>query len=272
MPELPEVETVCRGIAARIVGRQICAIEVRRADLRWPVPVVELQNKAVGAVVEAVRRRGKYALIVCTNGCVGIHLGMSGSLRWVAPTDDWLKHDHAVLAFADSLALRFHDPRRFGALFWADSPCATHPLLTNLGVEPLAEAFQGDFLFEHARLRKTNIKNLLMDARIVVGVGNIYANEALFLAGIHPLRPANTLARSACQRLVSATREILAAAIDRGGTTIRNFRNSDGNLGYFQMDLRVYHKQGSPCSTCNTPIQMVRSGGRSTFFCPVCQH
>ncbi|MBF0152454.1 MAG: bifunctional DNA-formamidopyrimidine glycosylase/DNA-(apurinic or apyrimidinic site) lyase [Magnetococcales bacterium] len=271
MPELPEVETMRRGTAQRIVGRKILAVDIRCTNLRWPIPEAKLRQKASGETVLQVERRGKYLLFICSNGSVLLHFGMTGTLRWVQSNDPWQKHDHAALEFGDNTALRFHDPRRFGTLLWVDHPWEGHPLLASLGVEPLKEKFHGDFLFTRSRSRRVSIKNFLMDAKIVVGVGNIYANEALFLSGIHPLRLAHQLSLEECQRLAHTIRELLTAAIAKGGTTFRDFRDSDGNLGYFQMNLHVYQKKNEPCSTCNTPIQMVRNGGRSTFFCSICQ-
>ncbi|MBF0138041.1 MAG: bifunctional DNA-formamidopyrimidine glycosylase/DNA-(apurinic or apyrimidinic site) lyase [Magnetococcales bacterium] len=272
MPELPEVETIRRSIVGWIVGRKICAIDVRRADLRWPIPTALLQQKAIGNMIQGVERRGKYLLLVCATGRILLHFGMTGSLRRVKLDDPWQKHDHVALELGENLALRLHDPRRFGAVLWLEKTAwEKHPLLANLGVEPLEEDFHGEYLFTRSRHRRVSIKNFLMDARIVVGVGNIYANEALFLAGLDPLQPAGLLGREACQRLATTIRELLSAAIAQGGTTFRDFRDSDGRPGYFRMALCVYQKEGKPCIRCGTRIRMVRNGGRATFFCPGCQ-
>ncbi|MBF0176158.1 MAG: bifunctional DNA-formamidopyrimidine glycosylase/DNA-(apurinic or apyrimidinic site) lyase [Magnetococcales bacterium] len=271
MPELPEVETIRRGVAERIVGRTIQALAVRRTDLRWPVPEVTLRQKVIGKTILKVERRGKYVLLACPNGFILLHFGMTGGVRWVRPDAPWEKHDHVALELDNNLTLRFYDPRRFGALLWVDPPWESHPLLANLGVEPLGEAFHGDHLFAASRNRRVSVKGFLMDAKMVVGVGNIYANEALFLAGLHPERPVDQLTLDDCQRLAQTVRELLSAAIAKGGTTFRDYRDSDGNMGYFKMDLHVYQRQGEPCFTCNSPIQMTRSHGRSTFHCPACQ-
>jgi len=270
MPELPEVETTRRGIEPHLVGKSIHSLVVRQKQLRWPVPD-ELAERLTGAKVLRVARRAKYLLIETSHGTLIIHLGMSGSLRIVDSTLAPDTHDHIDLHFGNKKILRYTDPRRFGAWLWCGQTVDQHPLLASLGPEPLGDTFNGEYLFHRSRGRKLAIKSFIMDSHTVAGVGNIYANEALFMAGIHPLRAAGRISRALYMRLAEAIRNVLAAAIRQGGTTLRDFLNSEGKPGYFQQSLQVYARTAEPCPRCDTPIRETRSGQRSTFYCPRCQ-
>lgn len=273
MPELPEVETTRRGIAAQIKGKTIEAVIVREKRLRWPIPDI-LVTILPGQQVQQVFRRGKYLLLECTMGHILIHLGMSGNLR-VLPFDSSLlkrkKHDHLDIVFVDGLCLRYHDPRRFGCVLWTSNPLSNHPLLVNLGPEPLEAAFTGEYLHQNAQGRRVAVKNYIMNASTVVGVGNIYANEALFLAGIHPACSANEINLKPYQRLVKMIKQVLQAAIEKGGTTLRDFMNTSGNPGYFQQSLLVYNRAGEPCVKCGETLLMEKIGQRATYYCHHCQ-
>lgn len=271
MPELPEVEILCRGIAPLVSGLKIKQITVRRADLRWPVPTDLLHRELCGQTVLQVKRRGKYLLFLCEQGYLMVHLGMSGRLSFLSSAPAPGKHDHVDFGFAKNRILRYSDPRRFGAILWSNAPPEEHVLLASLGPEPLTEAFEGDFLFQHARKKNVSIKNFLMDSHVVAGIGNIYATEALFAAGLHPARPAGLLSPSECHQLAQCIKEILLKAIERGGTTLKDFRHEDGSLGYFQQDLQVYGRKGEGCRHCKTPLLDLRLGGRASCFCPSCQ-
>ncbi|MFZ5654307.1 MAG: bifunctional DNA-formamidopyrimidine glycosylase/DNA-(apurinic or apyrimidinic site) lyase [Pseudomonadota bacterium] len=270
MPELPEVETTLRGILPRVQGRRILALELRQPALRWPVPA-ELPARLPGQRVRGGRRRGKYLLLHLDRGHLLLHLGMSGSLRLVAPGTPAGRHDHFDLALEDGVRLRFTDPRRFGALLWVEGDPLAHPLLRELGPEPLEADFDADYLFRRARGRRVAIKSFLMDSRIVVGIGNIYANEILYLAGVHPARAAGRIARQRHQALVAAAKEVLAEAVTLGGTTLRDFVGGDGRPGYFRQQLRVYGRAGLACPGCATPLREVRLAQRATVYCPRCQ-
>ncbi|WP_303908839.1 bifunctional DNA-formamidopyrimidine glycosylase/DNA-(apurinic or apyrimidinic site) lyase [Thiohalomonas denitrificans] len=270
MPELPEVETTRRGITPHITGRRILAVEVREPRLRWPVPP-DLQKRVAGRRVTEVRRRGKYLLLVLERGSMILHLGMSGSLRVLEVPLAPGRHDHVDLVFAEGLRLRLTDPRRFGALLWTNGPPESHKLLAGLGPEPLSDAFDGDYLFRRSRGRRIPVKAFLMDAKVVVGVGNIYANEALFMAGIRPERAAGGISRARYLRLAEQVRSILEQAIIQGGTTLRDFTDSQGRPGYFSQSLAVYGRGGLPCPACGAQLREVRLGQRSTVFCPRCQ-
>ncbi len=273
MPELPEVETTRRGLAPHVAGQTIRAVIVRNPALRWPIPA-QLPATLSGATIAGIDRRGKYLLLrieARTPGWLILHLGMSGSLRIVPADSAPGPYDHFELALADGRALRLRDPRRFGAVLWVGGNAARHPLLDHLGVEPLSEAFTGDFLYAHTRRRSAAIKPVLMDAHLVVGVGNIYANEALFEAGINPRLPARRLGRERCARLVAAVRHTLRRAIRAGGSSLRDFVGADGEPGYFQQQYFVYGRTGEACRTCGGPIRQIRQGQRSTFYCPRCQ-
>ena len=268
MPELPEVETTRRGVAPHLTGRRIQALTVRQRQLRWPVPAAA--RRAEGQQILAVRRRAKFLLIDLEQGQLLIHLGMSGSLRVLPAATPPGKHDHVDLVLDDGALLRFNDPRRFGAVLWSARP-DSHPLLGHLGPEPLGPEFSGERLWQQSRRRKQAIKTFIMDNRIVVGVGNIYAQEALFRAGIHPSRAAGRVARPRYEALVAAIRAVLAEAIEAGGTTLRDFTRADGQPGYFRQSLAVYGRGGEPCPVCGGQIRASRHGQRSTCYCPQCQ-
>jgi formamidopyrimidine-DNA glycosylase len=270
MPELPEVETTLRGIEPHLLGQRIKQLIVRQRRLRWPVPR-GLEQKLSGKRIQQINRRGKYLLLSVDNGTLIIHLGMSGSLRMLTNTPAAGPHDHVDLLLDNGRCLRFTDPRRFGAWLWTDKPVGQHPLLAQLGPEPLSTAFNADYLYKRSRGRKLAVKNFVMNSRIVVGVGNIYANEALFRAGIHPARSAGRISRHRYARLVEAIKAVLADAIKQGGTTLRDFVGGEGKPGYFRQSLQVYGQRGAPCPHCATPIKERRIGQRSSFFCPVCQ-
>lgn len=252
-----------------IRGRSVTGVQVREPRLRWPV-TAGLADAITGARVSDVQRRGKYLLIRIGGGCLMIHLGMSGSLRIVSSGSRPGKHDHLDICFGDQL-LRFTDPRRFGSVLWLSGWPPEHALLDSLGPEPLSEDFHGDYLYGRSRGRKLPVKAFLMDSRIVVGVGNIYANEALFAAGIHPLRQAGRISRRRYVALVEAICDVLGRAIEAGGTTLRDFTNSEGKPGYFVQALQVYGRVGQACGQCGGTLREVRLGGRSTVYCPSCQ-
>jgi formamidopyrimidine-DNA glycosylase len=281
MPELPEVEVTRRGIAARIQGRVIDSVTIRNRDLRWPVPL-RLARKLAGATVQTVERRGKFILCFCrsarSEGVMLLHLGMTGTLQLVPAATPLRAHDHVDFRFG-SAVMRFNDPRRFGAILWhdaADGDVFTHSRhLQGLGVEPLSQAFAGEagghWLHRHTRARKVAIKSLLLAGQVVVGVGNIYASESLFRAGIDPRTPAGRIGVIRYQRLAQAIRTTLAAAIERGGSTLRDFVDSSGSAGYFQQEYFVYDRARQPCRVCGATIRSLRQGQRSTFYCPHCQ-
>lgn len=274
MPELPEVETTRRGIAPHLIGRRIGEVTLRRPDLRWPIPS-EVAQLLPGQVIESVERRAKYLLLRTEIGSALLHLGMSGMLRVLPPDAPLGPHDHVDIgieaeAGKGERVLRFTDPRRFGCLLW-QWPGETHPLLAVLGPEPLTDAFDGDLLWHTSRGRKAAVKLFLMDNAVVVGVGNIYASEALFAAGIDPRTPAGRVSRARYARLAAEVKRILAWAIERGGTTLRDFLNPDGAPGYFFRELNVYGRAREACRVCATPIRQVVLGQRSTFWCPTCQ-
>jgi formamidopyrimidine-DNA glycosylase len=269
MPELPEVEVTRRSFADRIAGARVQAVRVGK-PLRWPLGCEP--QALVGRTVRAVRRRGKYLLLDLDRGVLLLHLGMSGSLRFDDAMPPEGLHDHFDLVTTRGV-LRLNDPRRFGAVVFCgaeDAPEAVK-LLGGLGVEPLGDAF--DVATFHAALkkRKAPIKQVLLAGDVVVGVGNIYASEALFLAGIRPTLPASRISRPRAARLHAAIRDVLARAVDKGGSTLRDFSNADGESGYFQLEAMVYDRAGEPCRVCGSPIRMIRQGQRATYYCPVCQ-
>ena len=270
MPELPEVETTCRGIAPHLLGRRIEAVRIRERRLRWPVPR-SLDRDLPGQKVLDLRRRAKYLLLETAAGTAILHLGMSGSLRLVAAGQAPERHDHLDLVLDSGRCLRFRDPRRFGALLWTRRAPEQHRLLRDLGPEPLEASFDGGWLYQRSRGRRTAIKALIMDSRVVVGVGNIYANESLFRAGIHPARAAGRISRARCERLAAAIKAVLAEAIEAGGTTLRDFVDGDGRPGYFRQSLAVYDRADAPCPACGAAIRESRIAQRSTFHCPRCQ-
>lgn len=270
MPELPEVETTRRGIRPLLVGRRVQAVMVRQRMLRWPVPAA-LEEELPGRVIHDVRRRAKYLLLDTRPAAtVLLHLGMSGRLR-VIPDSPAGKHDHLDLLLDDGRVLRLTDPRRFGACMWIDTRDGDHPLLRRLGVEPLSAALTADYLYRVTRRRRVAVKNLLMDSHVVCGVGNIYASEALFRASIHPLRAAGNISLRRYAALVEAVRAILEEAIAAGGTTLRDYRDAQGNPGYFVTHLAVYGRGGQPCLRCGTALRLIRITDRSTCYCPRCQ-
>jgi formamidopyrimidine-DNA glycosylase len=269
MPELPEVEITRRGIAPALRHRTITAVTVREPRLRWPIPV-GLAGTLLGARIRAVRRRAKYLLLECDRGTLILHLGMSGSLRVVSATEPPGAHDHFEVAVGGRV-LRLRDPRRFGAVLWHAGDPANHPLLSHLGVEPLSPAFTGARLHAATRGRRAGIKQALMDHKVVVGVGNIYANESLFRARIHPQTPAGRLSVARCERLAEAVRSTLRDALAAGGSSLRDFVHSDGSPGYFQQRYFVYDREGTPCRICASPVRRVLQGQRSSWYCPKCQ-
>ncbi len=269
MPELPEVETSRRGIAPHVVGETLLYAVVRHPQLRWPVSeeIYHLSDE----IVLSLERRAKYLLMGLKHGWIIIHLGMSGSLRILSEDTPPEKHDHVDLVFSNGKTLRYTDPRRFGAWLW-ETDLTTSRVLSHLGPEPLSDAFNAEWLINKSATKKIAIKPWLMDTKLVVGVGNIYASESLFRAGIHPDRAANTLNQEESQRLVSCIKAVLQRSIEQGGTTLRDFLQSDGKPGYFAQQLNVYGRTGEPCLQCGTPIMSGRHAQRSTFWCPTCQH
>lgn len=267
MPELPEVETTLRGIAPYVEGQKITDITVRQPRLRWPV-TDNIQDIVREQTVRQLSRRAKYILLQLDHGSILIHLGMSGSLRIVEPKENWRKHDHIEMQLANNQALRYHDPRRFGCWLWS---AAEHSQLGNLGPEPLTETFHGDHLYSTSRNRKMAVKPFIMTNSIVVGVGNIYASEALFRSGIRPDRAACNISKKRYDELAKNIKDVLAAAIYQGGTTLRDFVNSEGQPGYFQQSLDVYGRGGESCNQCQAKLKEIRLGQRSSVFCPRCQ-
>ncbi len=270
MPELPEVETTCRGVAPLVLNQSVSAVVVRNPQLRWPVPE-DIHERLVGHIVKSVARRGKYLVFGVGEGHLLIHLGMSGHLCWMAEAASPGKHDHVDLVFADGGVLRYTDPRRFGSFHWVCGEVGSHPLLKKMGPEPLSEQFDADYLFSRARGKRVAIKSFVMDSQVVVGVGNIYACEALFAAGIYPAVPAGAVGRPKFEELVSAIKRVLAKAIEQGGTTLRDFVGSDGRPGYFKQELQVYGRAGLACRDCGAEVLALKIGQRNTFYCPVCQ-
>jgi formamidopyrimidine-DNA glycosylase len=270
MPELPEVETTRRGVAPHVERQKVTAVRIYDRRLRWPVPR-DLPRRLVGRVVDRVDRRSKYLLFRLGADTLIMHMGMTGSLRVFTALPPRQPHDHVDLEFGNGVVLRYRDPRRFGAMLWSPGSAPQHPLLAALGVEPFASEFDGDYLYRATRGRRAAIKLALMDSHLVVGVGNIYANESLFRAGIRPNRAAHRVSRAQCERLVCAVRETLTDAIAKGGSTLRDYVDSRGEPGYFQLDYYVYGREREPCRVCGATIRSVRLGGRATSYCPSCQ-
>jgi formamidopyrimidine-DNA glycosylase len=270
MPELPEVETVRRGLEPHVVGRTIQSVTVRDSRLRWPIPG-EFADYLKGKKIRGVARRGKYLIFDLGGDRMIVHLGMTGRLLLLDPQVPLKKHDHVDLLLSGKLLLRFHDPRRFGAVLPWPAAEMQHVLLAEMGPEPLSDEFSGAHLFERSRGRSAAVKLFIMDGRIVVGVGNIYASEALFYAGIRPKTAAGKVTRAQYDRLAAAIVKVLNYAIEQGGTTLRDFRGTDGSNGYFQLKLMVYDREGEPCRVCKTPIKKLVLGQRSTYYCPTCQ-
>ena len=269
MPELPEVETTRLGITPHLVDKEINQVIVRERRLRWPVPS-NLNQILSQHIVQNITRRGKYLLLHFEHGTLLIHLGMSGRLC-ITPTDTLVKkHDHIDLIVGKQ-CLRYTDPRRFGSFHWTDKPPMAHALLSKLGPEPLSKHFDAGYLYNQALRRKVNTKQLIMNSQLVVGVGNIYATEALFQSKISPLRPCYELSQQDCMRLVLAIKKILKTAITVGGTTLKDFLHADGKPGYFQQKLNAYGKAGQPCSYCHNPLENIKINQRATVYCPNCQ-
>lgn len=270
MPELPEVETTCRGLSPLLTQTTISCVRVRQPRLRWMVPE-GLATLLPGATIIGVTRRAKYLLLDTDRGTVIVHLGMSGSLRLVPEAMAPGTHDHVDLVLQTGHCLRFRDPRRFGAILWTDQAPWQHPLLSALGPEPLGAEFNGQWLYQKAGARSTAVKSFIMDSHVVVGLGNIYANEALFAAGIHPARAANRISLQRYRGLASAIKQVLNEAIVAGGTTLRDFADGTGRPGYFQHRLRVYKRNGGACVQCGILLRQRTIAQRSTFFCVHCQ-
>jgi formamidopyrimidine-DNA glycosylase len=271
MPELPEVEITRRGLSSHLTGLTIKDAVIRNGNLRWPIPK-NLQKLLRGRTIVSLKRRAKYLLMDCNNGTLILHLGMSGSLRILPAKTPAHKHDHFDLILSDGTLMRLRDPRRFGAVLWHSGDVHNHPLLADLGPEPLENDFDARRLFLAMRKRSASVKQCIMDSHIVVGVGNIYANEALFRAGIKPQRAAGKLSLPRCKQLVEAIHATLNEAIRQGGSSLRDFVDSSGKPGYFQQSYWVYGRSGEPCKRCGSPIKKIRQGQRSSFYCSRCQN
>jgi len=269
MPELPEVETTCRGIEPHIKNQKITNVIIRQPKLRWPIPNV-ITDLLIDDRVTKVRRRAKYLLLVTQKGTLIIHLGMSGSLRILPSNTLAGAHDHFDLVMGDT-CLRLRDPRRFGAVLWTDVDINEHKLIRDLGPEPLSKEFDIDYIFKKSRKRNLPVKTFIMNAHNVVGVGNIYASESLYMAGINPKRKAGSISKKRYAKLVDAIKEVLAKSIKQGGTTLKDFSSADGKPGYFAQLLQVYDRQGEACFKCDAPIQQIKIGQRSSYYCPRCQ-
>ncbi len=270
MPELPEVETTRRGVEPHVLGRRVVAVAIHDRRLRWPVPAA-LKREFPGRKIESVIRRAKYLLFKSGDRHLLIHLGMSGRLRVVPKSAKPQLHDHLDIVLDSGQMLRLHDPRRFGCALWFKQSPAQHVLLKNLGPEPFGAEFDGDYMYAKSRGRSAPVKNFLMDGRVVAGVGNIYASEALFVAGIRPRRAAGRVTRAQYARLALAVRTVLEEAIRAGGTTLRDYVGVDGGSGYFQLQLKVYDRAGQPCPNCGTAVRQLVIGQRSSYFCTRCQ-
>ena len=270
MPELPEVETTLRGIEPHILNRQITSISVRNPSLRWPVPVNSLKDNLVSNSFLSIRRRGKYLILESLKGFVLIHLGMSGCLRIFDNKAAPEKHDHIDVCFDDNSILRYTDPRRFGSFLWTEEP-ESHVLINKLGPEPLGNEFSGTHLFKKSRKKKMPVKNFIMDSQVVVGVGNIYASEALFLAGIRPKKNAGKVSYDQYESLSSEIRNLLNKSIEKGGTTLRDFVGGDNKPGYFKQQLNVYGRSGEECKVCRSILKNLKIGQRGSVYCPKCQ-
>jgi formamidopyrimidine-DNA glycosylase len=270
MPELPEVEITLRGLSPHLSGQRIKQVTIRNPHLRWPIPA-GLPGILRGQTIHRLHRRAKYLLVECDNGTLILHLGMSGSLRILPASTPPEKHDHFDLILTNGKLMRLRDPRRFGAVLWYEGDITQHALFSKLGPEPLLEGFDAAHLFTATRKRSAAIKQVIMDSHVVVGVGNIYASESLFHAGIRPQLHAGKLSLPRCERLVLTIRETLSASIAQGGSTLRDFTDSNGKPGYFQQSYMVYGRTGEPCKICGTAIKQIVQGQRSTFYCPHCQ-
>lgn len=271
MPELPEVETTCRGISPHITGKKIAKVIIRQKQLRWPIPD-NLGETLRGLVVKQVIRRGKYLLLETNKThTVILHLGMSGNLRVVNSQLEPGKHDHVDFVFTDGIILRFNDTRKFGAILCTEKPIAEHKLISSLGPEPLSDQLTGAYLYQLSKNKKMTVKAFIMDGHNVVGVGNIYASESLFMAGILPTRQAGKISLKRYKKLVDSIKIILQKAIEQGGTTLRDFVNEQGKPGYFQQSLSVYGRFGQDCIICSLPIKQIKIAQRASYFCQNCQ-
>lgn len=271
MPELPEVETIRRGIEPLVLGRKITRVVIRAKKLRLPV-TASLEQLLAGREAVSVDRRGKYLLLRFSSGTLLVHFGMSGFFRVIGEPSDAGPHDHFDICFSNGICLRFNDARRFGALLWIEGDPSLHPLLADLGPEPLSEGVNGDYLFQRSRNRRIAIKTFIMDHRILAGIGNMYASEALFRAGIHPALAAGQLSRDLYGRLADSIRQVLTEALSAGDKTLSDFGKSTGRPGYFSIHFKVYGREGEPCDVCGSSIGKIRLGQRSSYFCPGCQH
>ncbi|WP_371189548.1 bifunctional DNA-formamidopyrimidine glycosylase/DNA-(apurinic or apyrimidinic site) lyase [Thalassotalea maritima] len=269
MPELPEVETCRRGITPHVINQTVSEVIVRNANLRWPI--TDNIDDLVGEKIIAIRRRAKYLLLITDKGTLILHLGMSGTLRVIPAHSEAAKHDHFDMVLDNGLALRLNDPRRFGAVLWITGDVEQHPLLNNQGPEPLLDEFTGEYLYQKSRNKTVAVKTFIMNNQVVVGVGNIYANESLFQAGISPTKAAGKISKQRYQRLVEKIKQVLTHAIEQGGTTLKDFTQADGRPGYFAQSLMVYGRGGQPCFICETPLKEIKQGGRATTYCPRCQ-
>jgi len=272
MPELPEVETTRKGIQPYLKKATITQVIIRQHALRWPI-ANDLANTLTQQTIKDVQRRAKYLLIQCDAGTLMIHLGMSGSLRILdkVEQDNPAKHDHVDITFDNGYLLRYTDPRRFGAIIWTDQAIQDHKLIAHLGPEPLQEEFDADYLYRQAKTKRCSVKTFIMNGQIVVGVGNIYANESLFLSGIHPKTMTQNLSKSQCIALTEQIKIVLSKAIKAGGTTLKDFTKSDGKPGYFAQELNVYGRKDEPCLHCGDKIEHYKETQRATFYCPSCQ-
>lgn len=270
MPELPEVETTCRALKKYVIDQVIDHLIIRQHSLRWPI-TAGLEQKISDQKILNLSRRGKYLLFQMSHGILILHLGMSGRLNIFTKKTELKKHDHVDIYLKNGNLLRYHDPRRFGAILWTEDALEQHPLFKHLGIEPLSKSFTGAYLYTKTRARSTPIKSFLMNSKLIVGIGNIYAQEALFIARIHPQKPAKNLSQQAANDLVAAIKLVLRRALKSGGTTFRDFQNPLGTTGYFQNKLQVYGRETKPCINCNKELQLIRMNGRSTVFCARCQ-
>lgn len=273
MPELPEVETTRRGIAPHILSKKVSRVTIRQPSLRWPV-TENLAEILSGKAISSVERRAKYLLIYLedkTDKALLVHLGMSGSLRICKDNEALLKHDHVDITFEDGVILRYSDPRRFGCILWLDESPQEHKLLNHLGPEPLSDDFNAEYLWQRSRGKQVAVKQFVMDQKTVTGIGNIYATEALFTAGVHPNKPAGKVSKAKYGMFVDEAKRILQRSITRGGTTLRDFVGGDGKPGYFAQQLLVYGRKGQECPTCSTILEEIRLSNRSSVFCPKCQ-
>ena len=270
MPELPEVEITRRGLHPHIVDQEIVGITIRETRLRWPIDA-SISTELIGQTILDTSRRGKYLLLKFQTGTLLLHLGMSGNLRIIPAKTPPIKHDHVDIALKSGFAIRFNDPRRFGAIIWAGKEPEIHPLLVNLGPEPLTAVLSGAWLYQMTRKQKLAIKLWLMDSKRITGIGNIYANEALFRSGISPTRAAGSISQRRLEILAQEIKSTLEEAIEAGGSTLRDFVNAEGNPGYFQQKYFVYGRDELNCLKCKKPIKLIRQSGRATYYCSNCQ-